>query len=153
MKKFFATLCAAAVFTAVFMSGCGSEKSEIPASKFAPKIDLSRAKDGVYIVESSRDTEFGSGTLTMTIRGKKIVAAEFAGFDIFGKVKDENYGSLIGNDDDYRKAQVAVGAIKIYSAQLVETQDLSAVDAISGATISYGQFVETVKRAVEEAAE
>ena len=52
---------------------------------------------------------------------------------------------------DYQKAQVAVDAMKIYSAQLVETQDLNAVDAISGATVSYKQFVETVTRAVEEA--
>ena len=71
---------------------------------------------------------------------------------MFGNVKDENYGSLTGKDSaDYKKAQVAVDAIKIYPAQLVETQDLGNVDAISGATISYGQFVETTRRAVEEA--
>ena len=83
---------------------------------------------------------------------KKIFAEEFTGYDLFGNVKDENYGSLTGKDSaDYKKAQVAVDAIKIYPAQLVETQDLGNVDAISGATISYGQFVETTRRAVEEA--
>ena len=61
---------------------------------------------------------------------------------------------MTGKDSaDYKKAQTAVNAIKIYPQQLVETQDLSKVDAISGATISYGQFVETTRRAVEEASQ
>ena len=78
--------------------------------------------------------------------------ARFTGYDLFGNVKGEDYGSLTGKDSaDYKKAQVAVNAIKVYPAQLVETQDLSKVDAISGASISYGQFVETTKRAIEEA--
>ena len=92
--------------------------------------------------------------MTLIIRDKKIIAAEFTGYDLFGNVKGDDYGSLTGKDSaDYKKAQVAVNAIKTYPAQLVETQDLSKVDAISGATISYGQFVETTKRAVAEASE
>ena len=110
MKKFFAIICAA-----VLISGCGEETPAV--QKLARnKINLDSAKDGIYIVESSRDAELGNGTLTLTIKDKKIVAA-----------------------------------IKVYPAQLVATQDLGAVDAISGATISYNQFVETVKRAVAEA--
>ncbi len=76
---------------------------------------------------------------------------KFTGYDLFGNVKGEDYGSLTGKDSaDYKKAQVAVNAIKVYPAQLFETQDLSKVVAISGASISYGQFVETTKRAIEE---
>ena len=111
------------------------------------------AKDGIYTVESSLDENFGKSVLTLTIRDKKIIAAEFAGYDLFGKIKDENYGSLASTVADYQKAQAAVDAMKIYSDKLVETQDLSKVDAISGATISYNQFVETTKRAVEIAAD
>ena len=133
------------------VSGCGGE--EKPAPKPASnKIDLSDAKDGTYTVESSLDEKLGKSTLVLTIKDKKIAAAEFTGYDLFGNVKGEDYGSLTGKDSaDYKKAQVAVNAIKVYPAQLVETQDLSKVDAISGASISYGQFVETTKRAVEEA--
>ena len=54
-------------------------------------------------------------------------------------------------EGDYKKAQVAVKAIDTYPKQLVETQDLKKVDAISGASISYGQFVETVTKAVDDA--
>lgn len=145
MKKFFATICAA-----LLISGCN--ETPTPSKPAQDRINLDAAKDGIYIVESSRDVELGNGTLTLTIRDKKIVAAEFTGYDVFGKVKDADYGSLAGKDsDDYRKAQAAVDAIKIYPAQLVATQDLSAVDAIAGATVSYNQFVETVKRAATEA--
>ena len=148
MKKFLAAMCAACLL----MTSCGGGE-KTPAPKPAQnKIDLSTAKDGTYTVESSRDEKLGNSTLTLTIKDKKIIAAEFTGYDLFGNVKGEDYGSLTGKDSaDYKKAQVAVNAIKVYPAQLVETQDLSKVDAISGASISYGQFVETTKRAVEEA--
>ena len=146
MKKFLATICA----VGLLMTGCGEEKpAPTPAKN---KLDLSNARDGTYTVESSLDEKLGKSVLTLTIKDKKIVAADFEGYDLFGNVKGEDYGSLLGKDSaDYKKAQTAVKAIKIYPAQLVETQDLSKVDAISGASISYGQFVETTKRAIEEA--
>ena len=149
MRNFFAGI----LIIGIFLAGCGDE-AKAPAPKPAQnKINLNTAKDGIYTVESSPDEKLGKSVLTLTIRDKKIVAAEFAGYDLFGNVKNEDYGSLTGKDSaDYKKAQVAVNAIKTYAAQLVETQDLSKVDAISGATVSYGQFVETTKRAVEEAA-
>ena len=134
------------------MTGCGDEE-KIPLKPAQNIINLNAAKDGIYTIESSLNEEFGKSVLTLTIKDKKITAASFTGYDLFGNVKDKNYGSLTGKDsDDYKKAQVAVDAIKIYPQQLVETQDLSKVDAISGATISYDQFVETTLRAVEEAA-
>ena len=147
MKKFLAIICTACLL----MTGCGEEK---PAPKPAQnKIDLSNARDGTYTVESSLDEKLGKSVLTLTIKDKKIVAADFEGYDLFGNVKGEDYGSLLGKDSttDYKKAQTAVKAIKIYPAQLVETQDLSKVDAISGASISYSQFVETATTALNEA--
>ena len=148
MRNFFIAILVAAIL----ISGCGGEEKSSAPKPAQNKIDLSNAKDGTYTIESSRDEKLGHSTLTLTIKDKKIVAAEFTGYDLFGNVKDENYGALTGKDSaDYKKAQVAVDAIKIYPAQLVETQDLGKVDAISGASISYGQFVETTKRAVEEA--
>ena len=141
------------ILTAGFLiSGCGGEEKTPAPKPTQNKIDLSNAKDGTYTVESSLDEKLGKSVLTLTVKDKKITAAEFKGYDLFGNVKGEDYGSLTGKDSaDYKKAQVAVKAIKIYPAQLIETQDLSKVDAISGASISYGQFVETTKRAIEEA--
>ena len=148
MRNFFIAILVAAIL----ISGCGGEEKSSAPKPAQNKIDLSNAKDGTYTIESSRDEKLGHSTLTLTIKDKKIVAAEFTGYDLFGNVKDENYGALTGKDSaDYKKAQVAVNAIKVYPAQLVETQELGKVDAISGASISYGQFVETTKRAVEEA--
>ena len=153
MKKFLATiLFSLFLFPISLITGCSSDKPAPTPKPAQNKIDLSNAKDGTYTIESSRDEKLGHSTLTLMIKDKKIVAAEFTGYDLFGNVKDENYGALTGKDSaDYKKAQVAVDAIKIYPAQLVETQDLGKVDAISGASISYGQFVETTRRAVEEA--
>ena len=147
MKKFLIIICAA-----ILICGCGEEKNSPQPKPAQNKIDLSNAKDGTYTVESSLDEKLGKSVLTLTIKDKKIVAADFVGYDLFGNVKGEDYGSLTGKDSaDYKKAQVAVKAIKIYPAQLVETQDLSKVDAISGASISYGQFVETANTALNEA--
>lgn len=72
-----------------------------------------------------------------------------------GKIKNVQFSSANFRDLDItssRKSEMKLwwqinGA---YLAQLVETQDLSKVDAISGASISYWQFVETTRRAVEE---
>lgn len=147
MKKFLATICA----VGIFLTGCAGDENISTQKPATNKINLHAAKDGIYIVESSLDENIGKSVLTLTIRDKKIIAAEFAGYDLFGKLKDENYGSLASTVADYQKAQAAVDAMKIYPAKLVETQDLSKVDAISGATISYNQFVETTKRAVEVA--
>ena len=143
-KKF---LIIPALIAAQIFTGCGDEKKvPAPTSKF----DLTGAKDGTYTVDSSRDDKLGYSTLTLTIKDGKITAADFHGVDLLGNVKDEGYGSLLG-EGDYKKAQVAVKAIDTYPKQLVETQDLKKVDAISGASISYGQFVETVTKAVDDA--
>ena len=148
MKKFLAAI----LSIGLLMSGCGGEEKTPTSKPASNKIDLSNAKDGVYTAESSRDEKLGKSVLTLTIENKKITAAEFTGYDLLGNVKDEEYGAIFGKDSgDYKKAQVAVDAIKKYPAQLVETQDLNKVDAISGASISYAQFVETAKHAVEEA--
>ena len=98
--------------------------------------------------------KLGKSILTLTIKDKKIIDAQFTGYDLFGNEKGEDYGSLTGKDSaDYKKAQVAVKAIKNYPQQLLETQDINKVDAISGASISYSQFVETANAALKEATE
>ena len=134
------------------LTGCGSEKISND-SAVTDKIDLSQSKNGTYTAESSRDDKLGYGRLTLTIKDHKITDAEFIGVDLFGEDKGENYGSIFGKDSaDYKKAQIAVQANKNYAEQLVETQSLEKVDAISGATISYNQFAETAKIAIANSA-
>ena len=148
MKKFFIL---SIIISAQIFSGCGENSAEknIPAKK---NFDLIGAKDGIYTVESSRDEKLGKSILNLSINDGKITNVEFTGYDLFGNEKNENYGEIFGKDSaDYKKAQIAVKAIKNYPQQLLETQNLDEVDAISGASISYGQFVETVEKAVEDA--
>ena len=142
------------VALSIVVSGCGNEKPPQQNEAVSQDIDLSTAKDGTYTVDSSRDDKLGYSTLTLTIENHKITQAEFTGIDLFGNVKNEDYGSLISGKDsaDYKKAQIAVKANSEYAKQLVNQQSLEKVDAISGATISYNQFTETVKKAVDEAA-
>ena len=146
MKKFF--ILSIIISTQIF-SGCGENSAEkiIPPKKI---FDLVGIKDGNYTVESSRDEKLGKSILNLTINDGKITNVEFTGYDLFGNEKNESYGSML-SEGDYKKAQIAVKAIKIYPQQLLETQNLDEVDAISGASISYGQFVETVEKAVEDA--
>lgn len=145
MKKFFIF---GLIFSQIFI-GCGensAEKNPPPKKIF----DLSSAKDGTYTAESSRDEKLGKSVLTLTIKDKKIVNAQFTGYDLLGNEKNETYGSLLG-EGDYKKAQVAAKAIKNYPEQLLQTQDLYKVDAISGASISYEQFKETAEKILDDA--
>lgn len=97
MKKLLIIVFSLLLFPIFLITGCGEEKK--PAPKPASnKIDLSNAKDGTYTVESSRDEKLGNSTLTLTIKDKKITAAEFTSYDLFGNVKNEDYGSLTGKD-------------------------------------------------------
>ncbi len=136
------------ILSIFILTGCGNENISNNSSA-SNKIDLSQSKNGTYSAESSRDDKLGYGRLTLTIDNKKIIDAKFVGVDLFGEDKGENYGSIFGKDSaDYKKAQIAVQANTIYAEQLIETQSLEKVDAISGATISYNQFVESAKIAV-----
>ena len=146
MKKTFLVI--PMLIAAQILTGCGEDKKVAPPP--AKKFELTGVKDGTYTAESSRDEKLGYSRVTLTINGGKITDANFTGIDLFGNEKDEKYGSML-SEGDYKKAQVAVKGIKNYPKQLVETQDLNKVDAISGASISYGQFVETVEKAVDEA--
>ena len=137
----------------LIVSGCSDDKPPQQNKTASQDIDLSTTHEGTYTVESSRDDKLGYSTLKLVIENHKITQAEFTGIDLFGNVKDEEYGALISGKDsaDYKKAQIAVKANSEYAKQLVNTQSLEKVDAISGATISYNQFVETVNKAVDEA--
>lgn len=113
-------------------------------------------KDGTYTGKSSEDDRGAYGAVTITIKDSAITACEFIIWQKDGTVKDENYGKVngeISNQEYYDKAQLAVKAMKQYAQQLVETQVVEAVDAISGATISYNQFHEAVGSALDAAKE
>ena len=59
----------------------------------------------------------------------------------------------IANKDYYNKAQKANAACEEYAKMLVQNGQLKGIDAISGATINYNEFVEAVNDALAQAAE
>ena len=121
--------------------------------------------DGVYTArsevyeglldESGDEGGDGYGVVTLTIRDGAIADCEFTTYMTDGTVKDADYGKRggeIANQDYYNKAQRAVQASANYAEQLKAKGDPKAVDAISGATISYNEFQDAVAAALDQAA-
>ena len=119
-------------------------------------------KDGTYTAKSSvftndDGTEDGNGygEVTLTIKDGKIAECAYQTFEVDGTLKDENYGKQngeIANRDYYSKAQKAVAACDEYAKMLVANEGLEGLDAISGATVNYNEFVEAVNLALDDAA-
>lgn len=148
MKKKIAIL-AAVMAAAALTAGCGGGEVTY--------------KDGTYTAQSETyvseeegaEGDSGYGVTTLTIKDGVITECTFETFDIDGNPKDENYGKKEGsvaNKDYYNKAQKAVAACEKYAQALVETNDLKQVDQISGATINYEEFQDTVTACLKEAA-
>ena len=121
-------------------------------------------KDGTYNAQSSEyindeeDSTAGNGygVVEISISGGKITDCTFQTYEIGGKLKDEEYGKEngeIANRDFYNKAQKARAACDKYAQQLVSKGNIDDVDAISGATVNYNEFVEAVNTALKDAEE
>lgn len=117
-------------------------------------------KDGTYTGQSAMyegeddGSGAGYGVVKLTITDNKITECEYNTYELDGTLKDENYGKKDGevaNQDFYNRAQRAVRAVPMYAQKLLETGDLSKVDGISGATISYNEFKEAVTDALNQA--
>ena len=92
--------------------------------------------------------------MSLTIKDNRITECVFTTYELDGSVKDENYGMVDGevkNKDFYNKAQKAIAAAPVYAQQLVETNDISKVDGISGATYNYNDFKDAVRAALKKA--
>ena len=118
-------------------------------------------KDGTYtgkstVFEGDEGEGDGYGVVTLTIEGGAITACDFKTYEPDGTLKDEDYGKQngeIANQDYYNKAQKALAGANEYAKILVEVGDYHAIDCISGATISYNQFMEAVDDALYQAKE
>jgi major membrane immunogen (membrane-anchored lipoprotein) len=107
-------------------------------------------KDGVYFGRSSPDDTGAYGEVNITVSSGKISACDFVTRQKDGSIKDGDYGKIngeISNQAFYDKAQLAVRAMETYAIQYVEKQNIKSVDAVSGATIAYDQFVEAEEEA------
>ncbi len=112
------------------------------------------ARSAEYINEDGSEEGNGYGVVTVTIKDGAIADCTFRTYELDGTVKGEDYGmksGSIANKDFYNKAQKAVGACEKYAEQLVLAGSVDGVDAISGATINYRQFVEAADAALAQA--
>lgn len=145
MKKYIIGLLA--LTAALAAAGCSSK--EVADGTYT-------AQSAVYEGLTDEDGEEGGegyGEVTITVKDNVITACEFTTYMPDGTPKDENYGKEDGeirNQDYYNKAQRAVKASQNYAEQLAAKGDLSQVDAITGATISYDEFKEAVGLALKQ---
>ena len=113
-------------------------------------------KDGVYEGASGPDESGAWGEISVTVREGRVAVCRFITRQKDGTVKGEDYGKIngeISNAGFYEKAQLAVRAMAGYAEQFARTGSLDQVDAVSGATIAHGQFVEAAERALAKARE
>jgi major membrane immunogen (membrane-anchored lipoprotein) len=126
------------VFLLVLFAGCGNTV----------------LRDGVYTGRSGEDDTGAWGEVTITIKDAKVRDCAFVTWERTGTAKDENYGKIngeISNQAYYDMAQRAVQAMKQYAADYLRSGSLKEVEAVSGATISYNQFLEAAEQALENA--
>ncbi|MBQ7990841.1 MAG: FMN-binding protein [Oscillospiraceae bacterium] len=138
MKKIFIIAAAALMLTA-----CGSSYKD---GTYEGRSEIREGNEGGY--------GDGYGVVKLTIKDNTITACEYKTYQTDGTLKDEEYGKQngeIANADFYNKAQRPVKACDQYAADLVANGKLDAVDAVSGATITYDEFREAVKDALRQA--
>jgi major membrane immunogen (membrane-anchored lipoprotein) len=145
MKKKFLSFLGMLSFSVCMLTGCGSKSYA----------------DGTYtgqssVYESDEDGGNGNGygAVTITVKDNAITECKYETYEPDGTLKDSDYGMQngeIANRDYYNKAQKAIASCEKYAEKLVETNDVSKVDAISGATINYDNFREAVKDALSKA--
>lgn len=144
-----ALLIAIALLTAL-SAGCAKKTADEHAGHTSPP----HYQDGVYTAQSGPDERGAVGQITVTVQAGKITRAEYEGVQKDGRIKDADYGKTSGkveNKDFYDKAQKAVKGAQTYAPKLVEAQDPEKVDSVTGATVSYRQFVEAAKKALGQA--
>ncbi|MBR1691734.1 MAG: FMN-binding protein [Lachnospiraceae bacterium] len=131
---------------AALTAGCGGSKSYADGTY--------EGKSEVFENEDGSEEGNGYGVVSITIKDNQIVDCTFQTYEPDGTLKGEDYGKAdgaIANKDYYNKAQKAVAACEEYANMLVANGQLDGIDAISGATINYGQFQEAVKDALKQA--
>ena len=110
--------------------------------------------DGTFHGRSAADDQGATGEATIKIKGDDVTSVDFRIRDANGSVRGVDYGKTNGeivSQETYRRAQAGVRAGADYAARLVESDDLEAVDAITGASLTYRLFTGAVEDALTQA--
>lgn len=160
---------ASVVFASTFvLAACGSDdstteessavessavvESEKTSSESMSSTEAVALQDGSYLLEEKNLDDNGwSVVFGMTVEGNQITESSYDYVNDAGELKTE--------DAEYQKAmeeKVGTGPaeyIPAYNQALVDAQDPSSVEVISGATHSHELFVEYAQQLVDAAAE
>ena len=140
----------ASLTTVLFLNaGCGNKNVSYKDGTYTGKSSVFKSDDGVG--EGN-----GYGEVEITIKDGRITDCTYLTYEEDGSLKDDDYGKeggSIANKDYYNKAQKANAARDEYAKMLVANGSLDGIDAISGATINYNEFVEAVENALSQAEE
>ncbi len=132
------------------LAACGSDDAANAGSSAV--VESEKLQDGSYMLEEKNLDDNGwSVVFGMTVEDNKITESSYDYVNDAGALKTE--------DAEYQKAmeeKVGTGPadyIPAYNQALVDAQDPSSVEVISGATHSYDLFVEYAQQLVDAAAE
>lgn len=124
----------AALLLCLCLAGCGREKG---------------MKNGYYTAEMESYEHGWKEYVCIFVKNDRIVSIEFNAKDPSGFIKAwdnaymENMKAVTGTyPNEYTR---------LYGTRLLESQDIEAVDAVTGATNSGGNFYKLVSAAVEQA--
>ncbi|WP_407371939.1 FMN-binding protein [Carnobacterium sp.] len=132
------------------LAACGSDDTTTKESTVAASSET--LQDGSYLLEEKNLDDNGwSVVFGMTVEGGKITESTYDYVNDAGELKTK--------DAEYQKAmkdKVGTGPaeyIPAYNQALVDAQDPSAVEVVSGATHSHELFVEYAQQLVDAAEE
>lgn len=112
--------------------------------------DGEKYKDGSYTVKGSMDERYWTPTVALTVKDGKIATAKYdeVSSRIF-KYKSLDAG-YIARFKDKKKVDLAV-VYDLLQKSLLEKQDPSKVDSVTGATSTSASFIEIAKKVIEKA--
>lgn len=142
--------------------GCGAKNdakentakdnsTKLEATNNAEPIDEAlELKEGTYTGKSSEDDFGGHMEVTITVADGKITDIEVKNLQKDGSEKGEDYGKEAG-EEGHKTAQMTLEASQTYGQELTEKGSVEEVEAVTGATQSYNQFVEAANDAINQA--
>lgn len=130
------SLLAVAALTATVFVGCGNKEAKL--------------KDGNYKAESAVDERGYKGSIEIEVKDGKVSEVKY------DEVNEEKSTSKLTDADYNKKMKEKSGtnpeeAFPKLQNSLIEKQDASAVDTVSGATSSSNQFKDVAAEALKKA--
>ncbi len=152
MRRTIALLLGGCILTSI--PGCVREEKTEVGAQLASEAQISKYKDGTYSVETKPDHEGYFTKAEVHIEKGRITSIDWNIFDTNreDRIFDETYEEVFAGNERYKQqCRDDLKGAKTYSSKLVETQDIDAVDAVTGATWTNLKFKEAAQLALNEA--